>query len=86
MKYALMASLLTTTLIAQSAADLEKQIARFAPTDLGADITALPANERQALAHIVRAAQVMDALFLEQVSSIGFSRGPCWPRSWCRAW
>jgi hypothetical protein len=67
MKYALMASLLTTTLIAQSAADLEKQIARFAPTDLGADITALPANERQALAHIVRAAQVMDALFLEQV-------------------
>src|SRR5918997_1984617 len=67
MKYALMASLLTTTIIAQSAADLEKRIARFAPTDLGADITALPAHERQALAHLVRAAQVMDALFLEQV-------------------
>jgi hypothetical protein len=67
MKYALMASLLTTTLIAQSAADLEKQIARFAPTDLEADINALPLNEREALAHIVRAAQVMDALFLEQV-------------------
>src|SRR5687768_15191414 len=67
MKHVLMASLLTTTLMAQSAGDLDKQIARFAPTDLGADITALPANERQALAHIVRAAQVMDALFLEQV-------------------
>jgi hypothetical protein len=67
MKYALMASLLSTTLIAQGAGDLDKKIARFAPTDLGADITALPANERQALAHIVRAAQVMDALFLDQV-------------------
>ncbi len=48
-------------------ADLRQKIARFAPTDLTADITALPANERDALAHMVRAAQVMDALFLEQV-------------------
>ena len=48
-------------------ADLRQKIARFAPTDLTADITALPANEREALAHMVRAAQVMDALFLEQV-------------------
>jgi hypothetical protein len=49
------------------AADLQQQTARFAPTDLTADISALPANEREALAHMVRAAQVMDALFLEQV-------------------
>ena len=48
-------------------ADLQAKSARFAPTDLTADITALPANEREALAHMVRAAQVMDALFLEQV-------------------
>ena len=48
-------------------ADLRSQSARFAPTDLTADINALPANEREALAHMVRAAQVMDALFLEQV-------------------
>ncbi len=47
-------------------ADLRSKSARFAPTDLTADITALPANEREALAHMVRAAQVMDALFLEQ--------------------
>jgi Peptidase family M49 len=46
---------------------IEQQIAQFAPTDLTADISALPANEREALAHLVRAAQVMDALFLEQV-------------------
>jgi hypothetical protein len=48
-------------------ADLQSKSARFAPTDLSADITGLPANEREALAHMVRAAQVMDALFLEQV-------------------
>ena len=48
-------------------ADLHAKSARFAPTDLSADITGLPANEREALAHLVRAAQVMDALFLEQV-------------------
>jgi hypothetical protein len=54
-------------LLTQSADDLEKKIARFAPTDLTADVSALPENERKALAHIIRAAQVMDALFLEQV-------------------
>src|SRR5688572_1766972 len=48
-------------------AELQAKSARFAPTDLTADITGLPANERDALAHMVRAAQVMDALFLEQV-------------------
>jgi hypothetical protein len=51
----------------QAVAELQQKSARFAPTDLTADITALPANEREALAHMVRAAQVMDALFLEQV-------------------
>ena len=46
---------------------LPRQIARFAPTELTADVAALPSNERQALVHLLRAAQVMDALFLEQV-------------------
>src|SRR4029453_19401627 len=46
---------------------LDQQIAQFAPTDLTADISALSANEREALGHLVKAAQVMDALFLEQV-------------------
>ena len=49
--------------------DLQQKTARFAVTDLSADITALPPDERDALAHLVRAAQVMDALFLEQVWS-----------------
>jgi hypothetical protein len=51
----------------KAAADLQQKSARFAPTDLSADISALPANEKEALAHLVRAAQVMDALFVEQV-------------------
>ncbi|MGQ0736209.1 MAG: dipeptidyl-peptidase 3 family protein [Acidobacteriota bacterium] len=50
-----------------AAADLRRKAARFAPTDIGADLSALPASERQALVHLVRAAEVMDALFLEQV-------------------
>ena len=39
----------------------------FAPVDVGADISALPPSERAALARIIDAARVMDALFLEQV-------------------
>ncbi|MDP3720591.1 MAG: hypothetical protein Q8T13_22740 [Acidobacteriota bacterium] len=53
----------------QAVSQLQQKTARFAPTDLTADISALPANEREALAHMVRAAQVMDALFLEQAWS-----------------
>ncbi|MFA5907832.1 MAG: hypothetical protein WC815_03545 [Vicinamibacterales bacterium] len=53
----------------QAVTDLQRKTARFAVTDLSADISALPANEREALAHLVRAAQVMDSLFLEQVWS-----------------
>jgi len=53
----------------RTAGDLQQKTARFAVTDLSADLSALPANEREALAHMVRAAQVMDALFLEQVWS-----------------
>jgi len=41
--------------------------ARFAPVDVTADLSALPANERQALAKLVEAGRVFDALFLRQV-------------------
>ena len=46
---------------------LKTMTARFAPVDLSADLTSLPANERQALARLVEAAKVMDTLFLRQV-------------------
>jgi hypothetical protein len=52
---------------APDAAALQKMAARFAPVDIGADINALPAGERQALAHLIEAARIMDALFLRQV-------------------
>jgi Peptidase family M49 len=47
--------------------DLTRKAARFAPTEITADISALPPNERSALTHMIRAAEVMDALFLEQI-------------------
>jgi hypothetical protein len=48
-------------------ATLQRSTARFAPTDLTADLSALSAGDRTALKHLVQAAQVMDAIFLEQV-------------------
>ncbi len=47
-------------------ARLESRQAIFAPVDLEADVSSLSANERQALAKLVQAAQVMDGLFLRQ--------------------
>ena len=55
------------TVAAPNVEQLKTMTARFAPVDLTADITKLPANERQALAQLVEAAKVMDALFLRQV-------------------
>jgi hypothetical protein len=46
---------------------LKTMTARFAPVDLSADVSKLPANERQALARLVEAAKVMDTLYLRQV-------------------
>ena len=46
---------------------LRDATARFAPVDLAADLTGLPANERRALAILVEAARVFDALYLRQV-------------------
>jgi peptidase M49-like protein len=48
-------------------AELQKMTARFAAADIGADLTALPKSERDALARLIDAARVMDALFLRQV-------------------
>ena len=52
---------------APTPATLERQTARFAPVDLTANIESLPANEADALRHILLAARIMDGLFLEQV-------------------
>jgi hypothetical protein len=47
--------------------ELSQMAARFVPTAIAADIRALPASERQALAKLVDAARLMDSLFLRQV-------------------
>ncbi|HEY3161539.1 MAG TPA: hypothetical protein VGJ78_21380 [Vicinamibacterales bacterium] len=73
MKRLLMASVVAGTVVvgaqttAPGADQLKNMSARFAPVDLSADISKLPANERQALAKLVEAAKVMDTLFLRQV-------------------
>jgi len=46
---------------------IQTMTARFAPVDLTADLSSMPANERQALAKMVEAGRVFDALFLRQV-------------------
>lgn len=40
---------------------------RFAPVEIGADVSTLAGSERRALSRLVDAARVMDALFLRQV-------------------
>src|SRR5689334_21852393 len=46
---------------------IDAAIAQFAPVEIAADTASLPANERAALAAMVKAAQIVDGLFLEQV-------------------
>ena len=46
---------------------LENAAKLFAPVDIGADLSKLPANEQQALAKLVQAGWLMDGLFLQQV-------------------
>src|SRR4029450_3984212 len=48
---------------------LQTMTARFAPTDIGADLSKLSAADRRVLAKLVEAARVVDALFLRQVWS-----------------
>jgi hypothetical protein len=48
-------------------AQLEAMTARFAPVDLTVALAGLPASERRTLATLVRAARLIDGLFLEQV-------------------
>src|SRR6476659_7980058 len=52
-----------------STTELRTMTARFAPADIGADISALPENEHKALGKLVQAARIMDSLVLRQVWS-----------------
>jgi hypothetical protein len=48
-------------------ARLEAMTARFAPVEISADISKMPARERNALSKLVQAGWIMDSLFLCQV-------------------
>ncbi len=49
------------------ASELEKMAARFAPTDIIADVSKLSPADRSVLAKLVEASKMIDALFLRQV-------------------
>ncbi len=53
--------------IQPEAQKLRAQAARFAAVDIEVDLSGLPAGERSALASLIRAARVVDALHLRQV-------------------
>jgi hypothetical protein len=46
---------------------LQTMAARFAPTEIGADLSKLSDNDRRVLAKLVEASKIVDALFLRQV-------------------
>ena len=48
-------------------AELQRMTARFAPTDIGADLAALSTSDRRVLAKLIEASKIMDGLFLRQV-------------------
>jgi hypothetical protein len=50
-------------------AALNKMAARFAPTEMKVDVSALSAGDRQALARLIQAAQVVNQLFMRQLWS-----------------
>jgi peptidase M49-like protein len=50
-------------------ADLQRMAARFAPTEITADVSHLSPNDRKVLAKLVDASKIIDALFLRQVWS-----------------
>ncbi len=51
------------------AAQLEKMTARFAPTEITADLSKFSPNERRALAKLVAASRIIDGIFLRQMWS-----------------
>jgi hypothetical protein len=57
----------TQTGAVSEAARLDTMAARFAPTDIVADISRLSPADRQVLAKLVQASKIMDALYLRQV-------------------
>ncbi|MDH3743666.1 MAG: hypothetical protein OES47_01030 [Acidobacteriota bacterium] len=50
-----------------SEADIARRLARFAPTELSADLSGVPEGEREVLRELIAAGRLMDEIFLRQV-------------------
>jgi len=48
---------------------LQKMIARFAPTELRADVSKLSPGDRKALGKLIEASRVLNDIFLQQMCS-----------------
>ena len=46
---------------------LQQMAARFAPTEIGGDLSSLSPSDRQVLAKLIAASKIIDGLFLRQV-------------------
>ena len=53
---------------AAAAAGIAAKLARYAPTELTADLSGVPESERPVLAHLIAAGRLMDEIFLRQAS------------------
>ena len=53
--------------MAPEAARLQAMAARFAPVDIRVDLSSLPEGEQRALASLIKAARITDALFMRQM-------------------
>jgi hypothetical protein len=56
-----------TALSAADLADLNRMASRFAPTEIVADTAHLSAGDRSALGDLVRAARILDDVFMDQL-------------------
>ena len=50
-----------------AAAELQRMAARFAPTEIGADLSKLTPSDRRVVAKLIEASRIMEGLFLRQV-------------------
>src|SRR5579863_5419445 len=68
-KLLLLVPMLAATQTIPDLAQLQKMTARFAPTELRADVSKLTARDRQALVKLIEASRVLDDIFLQQLWS-----------------
>ncbi|HEX7288882.1 MAG TPA: hypothetical protein VF532_22045 [Candidatus Angelobacter sp.] len=69
--FTIMATIITSAAQTSTpdAAELKRMAARFAPTEMKVDTSALSAGDKQALVKLIEAARVLNTLFMEQLWS-----------------